>query len=102
MEVQAASRHLERAHALRRQHLGARHPETLHTAHSLFWAYQNADRVSEAVALGEEVVRLRTEVLGREHPDTLHSLDKLAVSYYSAAGRVEDAVRIYEEVVRLN
>ena len=85
---------------LRREKLGADHPDTLDTLHNLANSYGQAGRLEEALGMREEVLRLRREKLGTDHLDTLNAMGNLAVSY-SKAGRLEEALGMFEEVLRL-
>ena len=85
---------------LRREKLGAEHPDTLRAMGNLAVSYGNAGRLEEALGLREEVLRLRREKLGAEHPDTLGAMGNLAISYRDA-GRPEEALGLGEEVLRL-
>ncbi|KAK5260992.1 hypothetical protein LTR40_003095, partial [Exophiala xenobiotica] len=86
--------------ALRKSKLGADHPETLRSMHSLAIAYSEAGRRAEALQLMEEVVELQKSKLGPDHPDTVESMHSLAIRY-SEAGRREEALQLTEEVVGL-
>ena len=85
---------------LRREKLGADHPDTLTAMHNLAISYRQAGRLEEALGMGEEVLRLRREKLGADHPDTLDAMHNLANSY-RRAGRLEGALGMSEEVLRL-
>ena len=43
----------------------------------------------------------RERVLGPEHPDTLSSGNNLAAGY-RAAGRIDDAIRLYEQTLEVS
>jgi serine/threonine protein kinase len=74
-----AVRHLSRACALRTEHLGPEHADTLAATGALATALRDAGRWSEARTLFERVLEVRTRVLGREHPDTITAIDWLAL-----------------------
>jgi serine/threonine protein kinase/tetratricopeptide (TPR) repeat protein len=80
--------------------LGPDHPDTLATRNNLAVAYFAAGRMSDAIALHEETLKLRTSKLGPHHPDTLTSRNNLATAYNSA-GRTADAIALHEETLRL-
>jgi serine/threonine protein kinase/tetratricopeptide (TPR) repeat protein len=91
---------LESAIALRTAELGRDHPDTLRSRGNLANVYWYLDRMTESIALHEEVMRRREATLGRDHPDTLQSGFDLA-SAYSVAGRFADAIAMGEETLRL-
>ncbi len=66
---------------LRKQHLGADHPDTLGTLSSLALAYLVAGKVAEATALLEQVRTAQVKTLGADHPSTLTTLRHLAEAY---------------------
>src|SRR5438445_628881 len=57
--------------------LGADHPRTLTSRHSLARAYETAGRVAEAIDLYEQVLTDRVRVLGADHPHSLTSRNNL-------------------------
>ncbi len=58
--------------------LGPDHPDTLGSMNNLANAYRDAGRLSEALALYEETLKLRKTKLGPDHPATLQSMNGLA------------------------
>ena len=58
--------------------LGAEHPDTLRSMHSLALRYSEAGRIQESLQLTEQVLEARKRTLGAEHPDTLASIDTLS------------------------
>ncbi len=88
---------LERSDALRKQHLGADHPDTLGTLSSLALAYLVAGKVAEATALFEQVRPAQEKTLGADHPSTLTTLRHLAEAYRTV-GRFAEALAILEQV----
>ena len=56
------------------------------------------DSASQAVAVGELVVRDSERLLGSDHPDTLGSRNNLAAAY-QAAGRVDEAISLFEQIL---
>jgi tetratricopeptide (TPR) repeat protein len=99
-EYRLAASHLERALALRKAQLGADHPLTLSSMHSLGSAYAELVRYAEAQRLFEETVKSRRAKLGPDHRDTLQSQVELAVCY-GRLGRLPDAVSLHEETLKL-
>jgi len=92
-----AAPHFERAVALRREHLGPDHPDTLRSVFSLAGAWSWAGRHSDAIALFQEAFECRRQALGLDHPDTLTALGRLAGTY-AICGQFEHAVRLWEQV----
>ena len=78
--------------------LGPDHPDTLVSRHNLAGAYQKAGRLTEAIALYEQVLTDHTRVLGQDHPHTLTSRHNLAYAYQEA-GRLEEAIALLEQVL---
>ena len=78
--------------------LGPDHPDTLASRNNLAYAYQAAGRLTEAIALYEQVLTDTTRVLGEDHPHTLASRNNLAYAY-QAAGRLTEAIALYEQVL---
>ena len=74
------------------------HPDTLASRNNLAGAYREAGRLTEAIALYEQVLTDRTRVLGEDHPDTLTSRHNLAGAYREA-GRLGQAIALYEQVL---
>ena len=69
---------LRRAIAIRRQALGADHPDTLKSMYDLAYVLNEDSKYSEAGKLARETVDVRRRVLGAQNHDTLASLAKLA------------------------
>src|SRR5207302_51984 len=80
-EYQPAIDFLKRSEALRRQHLGPEHPDTLTSMNNLALAYCNARKLDLALPLHEETLKLQKAKLGPEHPATLTSMNNLAMVY---------------------
>ena len=98
-EPELALRQTERAVALRRQHLGPDHPDTLLASDNLAHFYMDAGRVDEAIALLADSLERRRSSLGPDHPATITSKNDLAV-VYQAAGRMREALPLYEEALQ--
>ncbi|WP_296491416.1 tetratricopeptide repeat protein, partial [uncultured Actinomyces sp.] len=75
--------------------LGEDHPNTLTSRNNLAGAYLSAGRVTEAIALFEQVLTDRTRILGKDHPATLATLNALA-SAYKDAGFLDKATALLE------
>ena len=71
------------------------HPDTLTSRYNLANAYQDTDRLLEAITLFEQNLKESTHILGPDHPNTLLSRNNLAEAY-RAAGRIEDAEKLFE------
>ena len=78
--------------------LGPDHPDILASRNNLAYAYREAGRLGEAIALYEQVLTDRTRVLGEDHPHTLASRHNLAYAYH-AAGRLTEAIALYGQVL---
>ena len=78
--------------------LGPDHPSTLTSRNSLAYAYQDAGRLDEAIALHEQNLEDRTRILGPHHPNTLTSRHNLACAYRDA-GRLDEAIALYEQTL---
>jgi serine/threonine protein kinase/tetratricopeptide (TPR) repeat protein len=91
---------LARARSVREATLGPDHPDTLTSGSNLASAYRDAGRTAEAIAMGEETLRLCIAKLGPDHLLTLASRNNLATAYLSA-GRTAEAIALHEETLRL-
>ena len=78
--------------------LGPDHPYTLASRNNLAGAYEGAGRLTEAIALFEQVLADRIRVLGEDHLQTLTSRNNLAGAY-EGAGRLTEAIALYEQVL---
>ena len=72
--------------------------EHMQGAAAITKAYVSAGRLSEAIALLEQVLTDCVRTLGEDHPDTLTSRNNLAGAYESA-GRLTEAITLYEQVL---
>ena len=72
---------LERALNIRKQMLGARHPEVAVSLNNLAELYRTQGRVNDAQPLFEHALAIREETLGKDHPDVAQSLNNLALIY---------------------
>ncbi len=82
-------------------HPWPRGPATLESQNELALAYQSAGRTADAIANGEETLKLLTAKLGPDHPATIASRNNLALTY-AAVGRRADAIAMQEESLRLS
>ena len=78
--------------------LGPDHPYTLASRNNLAGAYEGAGRLTEAIALFEQVLADRIRVLGKDHFQTLTSRNNLAGAY-EGAGRLTEAIALFEQVL---
>ncbi len=69
---------LERARALREQHLGPEHPEIATVLNNLALAHDAAGRFDQAMAIHERALVIREQALGPVHPEVGSSLVNLA------------------------
>ncbi len=90
----------QRSLALRKQHLGTDHPDTLNSMDDLAAAYQDAGKLDLALPLHEETLKLKKAKIGPDHPDTLMSRNNLAMAY-QAAGKLDLALPLFEETLKL-
>lgn len=93
--VTAAITPLQQATTLNTRDLGAHHPDTLETKHSLAVAYWWAGRPQQAIELLEEVADRRDERLGPEHPDAVVT-HRVLSCWYWWAGRPEGTIGLLE------
>ena len=96
LSLEASS--LENSVAAVRTLLGEEHPGSLASRNNLAGAYRDSGRLTEAIALYEQVLHDRIRVLGEDHPDTLTSRNNLAYAYHTA-GRLTEAIALYEQVL---
>ncbi len=99
-EFERAIGFLQRATAMRRQHLGTDHLDTLTTMNKLAKAYYDAQKMDLALPLFEETLKIRKAKLGPDNPDTLTTMNDLA-EVLSAAENLELALRLFEETLKL-
>jgi tetratricopeptide (TPR) repeat protein len=75
--------------------LGDIHPDTLGSRGNLAFAYREAGRLDEAIALHERTLADHERVLGDTHPDTLTARNNLA-SALQDSGRLDEAEGLAE------
>jgi tetratricopeptide (TPR) repeat protein len=92
--------YFERALEIRKKVFGAGHPIALATQSQLGSQYAHLKRHKEADALLREVVAIDEKLRGPENRETLLAKDALARAYI-VAGRLRDAIAIYETVLPL-
>ena len=73
-------------------------PEHIQGAAAIAYAYQEAGRITEAIALLEQVLSDSIRLLGEDHPQTLISGNNLA-NAYREAGRITEAITLLEQVL---
>jgi tetratricopeptide (TPR) repeat protein len=93
-----AQTHIQRALDLRRQLLGADHPDTLQAMHDLATLLGAEGKYTDAEPLARKVVETRRRVLGEEHPDTLDSMNALGL-LYRYEGRPAEAETVASKVL---
>ncbi|MGP1345672.1 MAG: tetratricopeptide repeat protein [Phycisphaerales bacterium] len=88
----------ERSLALRREHLGDEHPETLSSIGHYGVLLQRLGRLEEAERFELEALEGRRRVLGEDHPATLLSLTHYGM-LLRAQGRLSEAEPVYQEAL---
>ncbi len=78
--------------------LGADHPATLTSMNNLAMSYKAANKLDQAIRLGEKTLMLTRTKLGDDHPDTLRSIFNLAASY-GQDKQFDKAELLYREIV---
>ena len=73
-------------------------PEHIQGAAAIACAYQEAGRITEAIALLEQVLSDSIRLLGEDHASTLSSRNNLA-NAYQEAGRITEATALHEQVL---
>ena len=71
--------------AVRKRVLGAEHPATLTTAHTLATSLYSQGKYAEAEEMQREVLAVRKRVLGAEHPGTLAAASDMQATRKRAA-----------------
>ncbi len=90
----------ERALALRRDWLGAEHPDTLLTMKGLAKVLHARGEYAQSKKLLEQTLQVSKRVLGAEHPDTLKTMKGLASSL-STLGEHAEAKGFKEQVLEI-
>jgi serine/threonine protein kinase/tetratricopeptide (TPR) repeat protein len=92
-EYAKAQKHLERSVALRQEHLGRTHPDTLESKHSLAEVLENHHEFDKAESLYQEVLSVRRAELGNDDPETLRVLNDIG-RLYEARGWLDRAEQL--------
>ena len=71
------------------------HPSLLSLHHNLAFEYFATKQINKGISHCKLALQGRTRILGAEHPDTLETQILLAIAY-RAAGRIEDAEKLFE------
>jgi non-specific serine/threonine protein kinase/serine/threonine-protein kinase len=95
-----AARLLETTLEIRRERLGAAHPETLEAWNDLAVVYRKQGRYEQAEAAIRGTLEARREVLGDNDPETLQSINVLGNVLWSE-GRFDEAETLYVEALEL-
>jgi len=95
-----ALRHLSRSYELRRELLGAEHPETLATLDNLVRPLRHQGKLDDARKLDEQALEIRRRIFGPEHPDTLRSMLGVADLLLNQ-GKSDDARKLLEQVLEI-
>jgi serine/threonine protein kinase len=98
-ESRIALAQLQKSLALRREHLGPAHADTLVSMSRLASAYRQAGRFPEAIAQYEEVLTHRSTGDSND-AETIRTMDGVAHAYLDA-GRVADGLAMCEKATRL-
>ncbi|MDI6451551.1 tetratricopeptide repeat protein [Anaerobaca lacustris] len=98
-ELKAADLHLELALQIRRQQLGAGHPQTLSCADRLAWLRWDQGRYQEAAELLEQALSVSRRALGDDDRVML-SLNNALGCVYGMLGRDEEAEQVYVNGLR--
>jgi DNA-binding winged helix-turn-helix (wHTH) protein/tetratricopeptide (TPR) repeat protein len=91
---------LERALAIRKTVLGADHPATAESLHSLAFLFREIGDLAGARATSERALAIRENMLGPDHPDTAQSLNLLAYLLQDR-GDFAGARRLYERALAI-
>ncbi len=85
---------LAEALAIRRQHLGPDHPDTLHTQSTMGAVLMSLGRYDESIAVLEQTYAQRNALQGADHPATLRTGTSLGGAL-RLGGRLADAERVW-------
>ena len=85
---------------IRKEKLGADHPDTLISMANLAAIYSQQGRQDEAEELELQVMEIQKEKLGADHPSTLMSMANLAV-IYCQQGRLDEAEKLTVQVMEI-
>ena len=87
------------AHAIRCEHLGPGHLDTLEPTNDLARALDSLGRYDEAIEMFEETLISLRKAVGHEHECTLVTMNNLAAAYRSS-GRCDKAIELHEETLK--
>ncbi len=99
-DAKIAAEQFQAARALRAQHLGPDHADTLRSMMGLATSYTALGQLADATKLGEETLALMKTKLGSDDQDTLGCMGNLANSYVDL-GRHAEALRLREETLAI-
>lgn len=85
---------------MRRELLGAKHPDVATSLNNLANSHLALGNYSHALELGTRALEMRRELLGNKHSDVVNSLHNLA-SYYSCLGDRSRALELGTEALEL-
>jgi tetratricopeptide (TPR) repeat protein len=86
---------------IRRQVLGAEHPDVAASLNNLAGLYRDQGKYEQAEPLCEQALQIRRQVLDERHPDVAQSLNNLAVLYQDQ-GKYEQAERVFEQALQIS
>jgi serine/threonine-protein kinase len=94
-----AATHLDRALALRRQHLGAEHVLVARTLHHLGMMHTSRGALAEGERLYRESLAMKQRLLRPLHPSTMNTMQTLAQNL-NRQDRRDEALPLLEEILR--
>ena len=95
-----AQAHYERSLAIRRQALGARHPDVARTLNNLAVSVYHQGKLADAETLYREAIALAEDVLGARHPHLAAFLSNLG-STLSPQGKYDEARALHERALEI-
>jgi tetratricopeptide (TPR) repeat protein len=96
-----AARHVDRAVSLRRQALGAEHPDTLASMRELAFLYRRQANYAGAEPLFTSVLDTQRRLLGEEHPETVQTMIALG-GLYQEQGKYAQAEPLLSRALDAN
>jgi len=97
----AAMNLIESQLAVRRRHLGPRHPETAASMSALARLALEEGQSRRAHDLDLEALAIRRHTLGGRHPDVAESLDGLGLDLKTAGASRDESMRLYRQALAL-
>jgi len=88
----------ERTLALRREHLGNEHPDTLHSINNMGYLLDAQGKLDEAEPYYREALEGCRRVFGDDHPSTLTSISNMG-SLLQSQGKLDEAEPYYREAL---